>query len=506
MKRHLLSLLLIAASLAAFAQTGIIVSTPKGTLYPTVYGSSEKSFLTAQGGFGSISQNCGYCTEMVIDGNDFYIHNIIRELPGIDSWVKGSKDNSGNVVFDFPQPVAVVPNTGETLYATMMVASTSASATNIVPDTENSKLRFSWDGTTLKQIRPGSSTGDFAHYDGMIGLTNAQGAFKAYGEAGVSYSIFSEKPLAPAQSLATTEYTASYNDAWNDPHKQVVKVAYDGNTAWIQGLCAEIPSAWVTGRVNEDKSITLNSKQYLGIAHDYFCYFYAADNSGLSAGQTYAWASDVTLAPASPSDLGTFTANRQMMINLGHTRPWFGTGMTAVTLKQIVKGDPIPCNPVFGEPEWDAKDAMGVADFFISTTDMHGNALDPSKIYYRVYFDHALATVAYSADGKPLTDVPFGKDFDLVMYMYDWHFVIFLDPLNSIGIQVVYKTDGKEYCSEIVTYNFPTTDVDNITSNPVVNTEYYAISGIRLAKPQGICIKRDVHADGSVSVSRVLVP
>ncbi len=57
MKKILSYLLTLVAVLSAQAQTGIISSTPAGTLYPTVYGGSEKTYLLSQGGFGSFADN-----------------------------------------------------------------------------------------------------------------------------------------------------------------------------------------------------------------------------------------------------------------------------------------------------------------------------------------------------------------------------------------------------------------------------------------------------------------
>lgn len=505
MKRQLLSILMWAMALGAFAQAGIITSPPEGTLHSTVYGSSARSFLVTQGAFGSISQNCGYCTRIVIDGNDFYIHNIIREYSGIDSWVKGTRDQAGNVVFKFPQPVATDPANGETLYASMMVAKSGDSGIDLVSDTEIPNLILSWDGTTLKQILPGSSTGNNSHYDGMIGLINAAGTFKAYGETDVSYTIVTEKPAAPAEGIATKSYTANYQDQWKDSYHQLVKIAYDGNTAWLQGLCQQIPEAWVKGTVNDDRSITIPSKQYLGIANDYFYYFYGADNNGLSSGQTYAWADGVTLKPVAADNLSAFNAESAMMINLGCTRPWFGLGMASLTLSEIIQGDPIPANPEFGDPEWDANEGLGVADVLIHDNDINGNSLDHSNLYYRVYFDGELATVAYGDNDTPLTDIPFGKAFDLVLYEYGWHFIIFLEPLKTIGVQAVYKTDGKEYCSDVVTHTFVEAGIDNIVTGDITKTEYYSLTGIKLSNPCGLCIMRSTHADGTVTTSKVYV-
>ncbi len=130
---------MLALAATSYADSGIINSTPEGVKYPTVYGKSDRTFLLSGGSFGSFTDNYGYCTQIVINENDFYLHNIIREFPGIDSWVKGTLNAQGEVEFTFPQAVAV-DNTGQTLYASMMVAQSSGSTVELVPDAANRKI------------------------------------------------------------------------------------------------------------------------------------------------------------------------------------------------------------------------------------------------------------------------------------------------------------------------------------------------------------------------------
>lgn len=506
MKNKLLFLGALAFASVAYADSGVVTTTPEGTLYSTVYGKSEKSFLLSSGGFGSFSGNYGYCTQLVVDGNDFYLHNIVREYPGMDSWVKGTLNAEGNVEFSFPQAVAV-DNNGQTLYASMIVANSSGGGIDLVPDTQNPKLVLKWDEVdlTLTQVLPGSSTGDLAKYDGMIGLVTEDGTFRSYGETGVSYAVWEDEAQTPPQTLTVADYNAVYSNEWNEEKKQLVKIGFDGDTFWIRGLCSAMPSAWIKGTVGADGSVTLPSRQYLGISNDYFYFFFGADNTGVQAGTEYSWLEAATLVPSEEDSQSAYTASTSMMMNLGETRPWFGEGISGLTLTEKVMGDPIPVNPVFGEPEWDENDGMGVADFYIAPEDVNGQALETENLYYRVYYNGELVTDLYEAEGVPAGDIPFGKESDLILYEYDWHFVIFLEKLDSIGVQSVYKADDKDYCSDIVTYSFSSEGVEGIKTADVVRTEYYTVTGIKTAEPCGVAIRCDILSDGSVKRTKVFV-
>ncbi len=494
MKKTLLLLGALWLSLAANAQ--MITTVPDGDLHSTVYGTSAKTYLLAQGGFGSFSDNDGYRTSIVVDGNDIYVHNIVREYPGMDSWVKGTVVEDGIVEFAFPQQVAVDAYTGKALYVNMMAATVEDGSINLSPNAANPNLRMEWDGTTLTQIVPPCVEDFTSAYAGMIGLTDADGVFKSYAEQEVTYTIWEEIPQVPAEGLAVTDYTATYKDQWNDEFTALVRMATDGSTVWMNGLSRELPDAWVKGEIAEDGSLSFASGQYLGIANDYFYFFYGASSEGISSGREYEW-KDAAVFEATETG---WKASDAIMINLGCTHPWFGNGVAGLVLTKMETGDPVPANPEWGEPEWDDNEGMGVGDFYIPTVDVNGQALDTSNLYYRLYFNGELADLGPDENGNSLTELEYGKAYDLVLYEYGWYFVIFFEPLESIGVQSVYKADGEEYLSDLVTYDFPGVGVDGVIADrsDVVRAEYYNMAGVRIAQPEGLCIRRTVYADGTV--------
>ena len=501
MKKILLLISVWLVAMCAHASTEIISSTPSGTLYPVVYGSSERTYLGAQGGFGSFSDNSGYCSSIVIDGDDMYVHNVIREYPGMDSWIKGHFVSSDVVEFELPQPVAVDPNTGEVLYAAMMKGVMNDSEISLVPDTEAPCLRLSCNEArdTFSQIVPPATDDILGAYAGMIGLVDGKGTFRSYAEQDVSYLVWDKLPEVPAASLETESYTAVYSDNWNDSFKRLVRIGIDGDVAWICGLCEALPEAWIKGNVLDDGTILLDSKQYLGVANDYLYFMCGVRNSVTGASSIV---SSVALKPVD----GGYEASGPMVFNLGFDRIFLGIAVNDLKLSLTVASEPIPVNPEFGDPEWDDNDGMGVADVLILPENNDGEALDPDNLYYRVFFDGELVALEYDEEGNPVTELKYGQEYDLVIFAYDWHFIIFLEPLESIGVQSVYKVDGKEYCSDIVTYEFRSSAVSDISDElkDVVSESYYGMDGTPLADPVGMCIRKTVYSDGSSSVSKIM--
>ena len=351
---------------------------------------------------------------------------------------------------------------------------------------------MNWDGTKLTQLITPTGT---PRFDGMIGLANENGAFQSYGERDVTYTIWKETPSVPAEGIATTPYTATYNNEWNESFTTRVELGIDGETAWLKGLSSYLPEAWIKGKVNADGSVTFASEQYLGIYNDYFIFFYGAEDKSTPAGKVYGWLENATLTK---TDNG-WQAGSEMMINLGKDHPWFGYGIANLKLAEIASADPIPAAPEWFAPEWSDDEGMGIGDFLLPVVDINGQALNTDNLFYRIFFNGTLAP------GDELRQ--YGKDYDDVMYIGDnVYFILFLEPLQTIGVQSVYKDGGKEYTSEIITYTFENGGVGSIVSNAeAVSTEYYNLTGARLNEPEGLCIRRTTYADGKVKAEKIIV-
>lgn len=498
-KALLIACALVTSVTIARGEDQIITTVPQGTQYETVYGSSKLTFLTAQGGLASFTDNAGYNTRIVVDGSKMYLHNIVREYPGMDSWVVGEIKNDV-VEFTFPQAVAKDGN-GDVIYVNTMKPVASDGVITLTPDTDNPVLKMKWDGKTLTEILPGTSTGDLARYDGMIGLVNGSGSFRSYGEVGLSYTIWEQAPLVPAEGVEMAGYTARYKDNWNDDQTAMVKISIDGTTAWVQGLVSYLPEAWVKGTLSQNgNTITIESDQYMGVYNDYFIFFYAADATGKTGASEFAWKDSATLTKTADG----WKADTDMMVNLGQTRPWFGYGIKGLTLTLNAVSDPIPANPQWGDPEWSDSDEMGAADFEIPTVDVNGQALDVNNLYYRLYYNGEIADPS-QPEFLYGSYVEFATG--MVFFDFGWHCVAFFEPLQSIGVQSVYKANGKEYTSEIITFTFKTDAVQDITTadRTVQAVEYFDLSGRRMDSPNGLCIRRTHYSNGTTATDKVVV-
>ena len=91
------------------------------------------------------------------------------------------------------------------------------------------------------------------------------------------YYPISETPLTPPEGLVTEEYiltTANYVYEW-EPYTAVVKVGFDGDDMWLQGISEFLPDAWIKG-TREGNTVTFPNPQLLG-SYEVLLYFKSAN-------------------------------------------------------------------------------------------------------------------------------------------------------------------------------------------------------------------------------------
>ena len=100
-------------------------------------------------------------------------------------------------------------------------------------------------------------------------------------QAGDYESVYypaTEQPVAPPDSLVTEVYhlTTAVNDgmAW-DAYHTLVKMGFDGDDAWLQGICPYLPEAWIKG-TRDGNTVTFPNSQLLG-SYEVLLYFKCAE-------------------------------------------------------------------------------------------------------------------------------------------------------------------------------------------------------------------------------------
>lgn len=480
--------------------TGDMISTtPEGTLYSNtnIYRYSKSSWLIYSNAVASVRNNDGFCGNMVIDGNDFYILDYVSEHP-TGTWIKGTLVDDNTVEFKFPQQV------GDNTYISRLtpVLNDDGKSVSLTIDESNCDLYMKWDGTSLTQIMPVSESAETQAYEGLVGLTNGNGQFNGYGELGSTITIWTETPVMPADDAATTSYSMSYSDS-DGESKAAVTIARKDDIMWIQGLYKFIPEAWVEATV-EDGTIVIPSGQYIGSTHGYHLFFFGADTSSLS--------NPVMLEEATLTAEGEkITAGCGMMMAIGHEYPSVSTLISNAVLTPAIAGSGIPTNPCDFEIEaFSPEEGIGLIYFVLQAEDTDGNPLDTSKLFYNIYMNGELYTFepdVYFVD-EPMTDIPYNynNDADIMVTGDGGIIVVFYEDIHSIGVRAGYRDGENVNYSEIVSEKIVSVGIDKITDTEgrITRTEYFNLQGSRIDSPAKgeVCIERNVFENGTSSVTK----
>ena len=106
-----------------------------------------------------------------------------------------------------------------------------------------------------------------------------------------------------------------------------------------------------------------------------------------------------------------------------------------------------------------------------------------------------------------MTDIPYAFQGDLIMSMYGYFFVFFLEDMDSIGVRAVYLDGDNTTYSEISTFQFREAGISAPSVAPdAVYVEYINLNGQKVSEPsQGIFIKLTRYSDGSSKATKTVV-
>lgn len=474
----------------------IILQQPEGKVSQTYCG-SEISWLLYNNQAASISGNYGICRQMVENGDDVYLKNFLLETK-TDSWIKGSKQENGDILFSFPQMIS--DDNGRNLYLGVLTPSYDEDGTftlQLVPDDCDMIMR--WEDGVLRQVLPsteGIEDARTAMYTGMVGAVNSNGNFVAFGEKGMSVKIWTEQPATAPQFSSTATYDINYINRDKEEVSSRVDVNFTDGQVWIQGLNRFKPEAWLVGDITDNGGWEFSFPQYNGLIDDFYTFY-------LGVNESVTETLDKVVFSVGEDGVLSSTGNIAVNISTEKLNPsllfW---GMTFTPVAEVAQ-TPMPVTDL--EAEWE--DDLGVIGFFLPSTDTEGRPLDMSKLYYNVYFDDELYTFTPDNDfvDEVMTDVPanYSNDLTFLEAGDGYILIVLFEPHKSVGVRCVYKNSVDTTYSEIVTCSMVTSGVESISEEPI-STTYYDLRGITVAAPEnGFYIRKRIMPDGSTLTDKV---
>lgn len=487
----------------------IISEQPEGTLYKAMY----RECAAFNNGYRK--EYDGIATDIVVskDGKKLYIGNPMGVMT--TGWIVGDIGEDGVVSFNFPQVIY-----HQDANEAMDIPEITYYAWNSDVDMENYKVplaasqtvKFTWDGTTLKQQTPKE----------CISMGDSEGKFSGYGSSNNVISVMTEKPVTPPAGIQSTTYKMAYTDYYTKTDMQKnVSVVIDGNDIYLGKFYSNY---WIKGTINGSK-VTFPAEQYLGYEtisyanHEYFIVF---DSKTYESVKSMEFDYDKAA--------GTLTSSQILAVNQGKKKTALIEAWMSPTLTDAHFVVAAPATPVIVTvmPYGAEGATYGAMAYQLNTKTDDGQELNSDNIYYNVYLDGKLTTFSYptyAALTSSLTDIPFGFyddytqqgsgaiGYDFAVYN-GMQYIYFYNSFNTVGLKAFYADSetGAKYESPTVTYDVTTgnttTGISAATAadnGDVKNVEYYDLSGRKVSEPKnGIYMKTVEYANGKTSTIKIV--
>lgn len=416
------------------------------------------------------------------DGNDVYLQGFSYYLP--EAWIKGTLDETKSTV-SFPmQYFGKYSGFDLDLYFYP-----------ITPKAENGK-------TVYEQIDAvfnyNSNTGTFVLSQDVVCyiLENTSDTVLSWAlqyDSQLNITPDSDMVNVPID-LETQEYVLSgtymsYDDdkTWSegDPLHENVKVGFDGDDIYIQGMCIYLPLAWIKGHREGDDYIFENG-QYFGTfiyqGEAYPLYFMGCKPESLEAEQM----------------VMNYNAETGELV----TRQWYGISSLKmdvslydmignVRFAHIADIPAVPAPPEVLYYEYYPDEEFGYLILNIPTTDVDGSPLLTDKLGYQLFCDYGYGPEPYifSADlylfDEDKTTISYNFDDEMNFLSHGNLVVVYSlgNELQQIGVRSVYEGGGETCYSAIGWYVVSENDKVEITLTTEDNHmhEYFDLMGRRVS-------------------------
>ncbi len=440
-------------------------------------------------------------TEVAFNGNDVYVKGLPIYFP--EAWVKGTIDaETGIATFEGSQFV------GKDDYGMEFM---------IGFDGENTcDFQFAYDAEakTLTQVTP-----YILESPTETGL-NEEGEIKAWGFWTLA-TLYEGEPIvvepvtAPAE-LATETFLFKANELveTEDEDEQLpgaisftknirkayelkeytyqTQVGFDGNDVYFKGFSDNTAELWAKGTLSEDgMTVTIPANQYIGKleiesvfgSYEFPYYITAAD---ATSGQF----ADLVLNYDAQTQ--TFSTSQTMVINGSKFMSYPYQTFTDVTITKLEEFAATPADPTIEELKIEGT-SLPNASFIIPATDVDGNDLLASKLFYTVWIEKDGQIQPFTVTAADYRDVE--EDMVEIPYNYEDNYDIYkggsrfyFNPSDEpatwtkLGVQSIYYGGGECNKSNIV-WAETGTGIDALRQDEK-NAVIYNIAGQRVQKAQ----------------------
>lgn len=373
--------------------------------------------------------------------NDIYIQGVYAGMP--DGWVKGTLNTETNIVTFEPQLIGMEEDYTKHYF----VGTTSGK--------DATTLQFSYKTTQkgetlLELVKPNFYS---------ISPSKTAGSVAYYGYNLVFHDMQATE-TAPA-GLTATDYLLNYDKAKvnNDNSRTYTPISHNikfgilDNKAYLKGLSADAPEAWIVGNVDGNK-ITFETPQALTSDGEIIMLSWDITSSSFLPNVELTW-------NAETKEL-TSVADNEIMVNSELVnRSYTYERMAHLSAKEIADVAATPAKPKFENLHFTPSGFY--IGFDINTVDTEGEGLLTDKLSYKFYSkgetgepqEVTFTTELYKKLTNDMTEIPYGFVDAEGGYDFGTDFVYLnmdISAWKEIGLQAIYKGGNATNASEIAWY------------------------------------------------------
>lgn len=489
------------------------------------------SFITGQAietkDFGMVAE-----TVKDEDGNMWFSSNVSQMTT--NSWIKAEPNADGTkYTMQLPQPVFTQQNGADLVtYYLVRMAYNPDRSTFTPTDDQTFTFALSKDGKLEAEGRDLLGVAVYLQQTDADGKpTDTYGfSWTGYGDYGIIYTPQTAKTLEPPKGMTI--------EPWGlmsavEGHEVYVGIDTERENIWVQGVLPALPYAWTKGDIMPDGTVQFVSDQYQGAdsSTGHFAFFCGShterkmDITGYMRDviiidrqldmqydpeKKKLWAENANL-------LMTSTSIEASTVGIAYT---YIIKNPVLKLQNHVKGTP-PMHPEFTSILPYTSDGMyGGFACDIPTIDVDYNMIDSRSMYWEMFVDDELYTFytdEYPHLPQSTSRLPFnyGDGYDIMTQGVDHVVYFFFEGAETIGVQSILVEGDLETRSAMQIWDFETAEqftagvnkieVDSDCERTPAATEYYDMTGRRLASPSGICIRVTRYTDGSSKAQKVAV-
>lgn len=451
------------------------------------------------------------------DANEVYIYEIFPYLH-TQSYIKGVKDGD-KVVVELPQAVYYDDSTGvveaycyNIISIDDFVDEDGVEWEAFVPhDKATLTFEIAEDGSMVaKEIGGNLMLGAIDSEDGQwIGLWARE----------LSISSFTEVPVTVPDDF---EVSKNFWTCVGDGYGWQVNFAQGGEEIYLQGLSERMPDAWVKGTVEYDDytaTVSIPQDQYVGDFMGYRiftkCVQMTVDENGnifyddlMDPDYEFqlVWDFEEETMVAKDKDV-------VLLFNTSQNDIYFVNDLMDMKLIRQDSFEGTPKDP-YGLEFLDVmqEEDYSVFSFFLPGISTDGDYLVTDDLSYVVYVDGE--EWVFDADEyeleESLDEIPWNFEGYWILKRYEsteHMLAFFVEGITTLGVQTVYRHNGVETRSEIVTISLDSSSVEALgAAKKVADVKYYDLSGKQVDAPaSGIFVKRVTFEDGTVDTFKKAV-